>query len=214
MQTQIDIRVESEIRSHCVKSYLPMPEKYWNSKMSLEQIFEELEAHKNIRIKTSARDVDRVIQKYLILDDIPELMRQIDGWLSDSSFPLTAQMLRFLTHLVLFIRQIGKQCQEDIGDKVIKRYVECLIKHGDAQLVAFYTAALPADLQLLMYSSFLETVTETQARKRVLEEAYNFGLDVPAITVYTVEKIRNREDESDVKPQEGKLLHLFFPSSE
>lgn len=208
LKTQIDIRVESEIRSHCVKSYLPMPEKYWNSKMSLEQIFEELEAHKNIRIKTAARDVDRVIQKYLILDDIPELMRQFDAWLSDSSFPLTAQMLRFLTHLVLFIRQIGKQCQEDIGDKVIKRYVECLIKHGDAQLVAFYTAALPTDLQLLMYSSFLETITETQARKRVLEEAYNFGLDVPAITVYTVEKIRNREDESDVKPQEGDITPL------
>ncbi|XP_058460940.1 nuclear pore complex protein Nup107 [Malaya genurostris] len=208
LKVQIDIRVESEIRSHCVKSYLPMPEKYWNSKMTLEQIFEELEAHKNGRIKTTARDVDRVIQKYLILDDIPELMRQFDGWLSDASFPLTTQMTRFLAHLVLFVRQIGKQCQEDIGDKVIKRYVECLIKHGDPQLVAFYTAALPADLQLLMYSNFLEVVNETQARRRALEEAYNFGLDVPAITVYTVEKIRNREDESDAKPQEGDIIPL------
>lgn len=181
-----------------------MPEKYWNSKMSLEQIFEELEAHKNARIKTTAKDVDRVIQKYIILDDMPELMRQLDDWLSDGSFQLTPQMLRFLAHLVLFIRQIGKQCQEDIGDKVIKRYVECLIKHGDPQLVAFYTAALPADMQLLMYSNFLETISVTQARKRALEEAYNFGLDVPAITVYAVEKTRNREEDTDEKPQEGK----------
>ncbi|XP_055525910.1 nuclear pore complex protein Nup107 [Wyeomyia smithii] len=209
LKVQIDIRVESEIRSHCIKSYLPMPERYWNSKMSLEQIFEELEAHKNVRIKATARDVDRVIQKYLILDDIPELMRQIDGWLSDVTFTLTTQMIRFLAHLVLFVRQIGKQCQEDIGDRVIKRYVECLIKHGDPQLVAFYTAALPADLQLLMYSNFLETISETQQRKRALEEAYNFGLDVPAITIYTVEKIRNREDDSDdVKPQEGDITLL------
>ncbi|XP_055625149.1 nuclear pore complex protein Nup107 [Toxorhynchites rutilus septentrionalis] len=208
LKVQIDIRVESEIRSHCVKSYLPMPEKYWNSKMSLEQIFEELEAHKNVRIKTTAKDVDRVIQKYIILDDIPELMRQIDDWLADGSFLLTAQMLRFLTHLVLFMRQIGKQCQEDIGDKVIKRYVECLIKHGDPQLVAFYSAALPADMQLLMFSNYLETLSETQARKRALEEAYNFGLDVPAITVYTVEKIRNREEETDEKPQEGDITPL------
>lgn len=209
LKVQIDIRVESEIRSHCVKSYLPMPEKYWNNKMSLEQIFEELEAHKNPRIKTTARDVDRVIQKYLILDDIPELMRQIDNWLADPSFPLTAQIVRFLTHLILFIRQIGKQCQEDIGDRVIKRYVECLIRFGDPQLVAFYTAALPADLQLLMYSNFLETIKESAARKRALEEAYSFGLDVPAITVYTVEKVRNREEEdADVKPQEGDLTPL------
>uniref|UniRef100_A0A8D8HGI9 Nuclear pore complex protein n=1 Tax=Culex pipiens TaxID=7175 RepID=A0A8D8HGI9_CULPI len=209
LKVQIDIRVESEIRSHCVKSYLPMPEKYWNNKMSLEQIFEELEAHKNPRIKVTARDVDRVIQKYLILDDIPELMRQLDQWLADPTFPLTAQILRFLTHLVLFVRQIGKQCQEDIGDRVIKRYVECLIRFGDPQLVAFYTAALPADLQLLMYSNFLETIKESAARKRALEEAYNFGLDVPAITVYTVEKVRNREeDETDGKPQEGDLTPL------
>ncbi|XP_053693286.1 nuclear pore complex protein Nup107 [Sabethes cyaneus] len=209
LKVQIDIRVESEIRSHCIKSYLPMPERYWNSKMSLEQIFEELDAHKNALIKATARDVDRVIQKYLVLDDIPELMRQIDNWLSDVSFSLTTQMIRFLAHLVLFMRQIGKQCQEDIGDKVIKRYVECLIKHGDAQLVAFYTAALPADLQLLMYSNFLEAISETQQRKRALEEAYNFGLDVPAITIYTVEKIRNREDDSqDAKPQEGEITSL------
>ncbi|XP_055586124.1 nuclear pore complex protein Nup107 isoform X2 [Uranotaenia lowii] len=208
LKVQIDIRVESEIRSHCVKSYLPMPEKYWNSKMTLEQIFEELGAHRNPRIRATAQEVDRVIQKHLILDDIAELMRQVDGWLNDSSFQLTPQMVRFLTHLVMFMRQIRKQFQEDIGDRVIKRYVECLIKHGEPQLVAFYTAALPASLQLLMYSNFLETIVETQARKRALEEAYQFGLDVPAITVYTVEKCRSKEDDSDAKPQEGDISPL------
>lgn len=47
LKTQIDIRVESEIRECCVKSYLKMPTGYWSNKMSLEQIFAELNAHKS-----------------------------------------------------------------------------------------------------------------------------------------------------------------------
>lgn len=47
LKTQIDIRVESEIRECCVKSYLKMPDQYWSNKITLEQIFAELNAHKS-----------------------------------------------------------------------------------------------------------------------------------------------------------------------
>ena len=108
LKVQIDIRVESEIRSYCVKNYEAMPEKYWNSKMSLEQIFTELDAHKNGAVKISARSTVNIIQKYLILDDIQSLMRHIEQWLDeDVHSTISPQMLRFLTHLVLFIRQVG-----------------------------------------------------------------------------------------------------------
>ncbi|XP_053669836.1 nuclear pore complex protein Nup107 [Anopheles nili] len=197
LKVQIDIRVESEIRSHCIKSYLPMPDRYWNSKMSLEQIFDTLEAHKNAHISLAAKDVDKVIQKYIILDDIPELMRIVDGWLDGTEVVLIPQMLRFLTHFVMFLRQIGKSFQEDIGDKVIKRYVEHLIQVGEPHLVAFYTAALPPAVELLLYAQFLETISDSERRKKALEEAYNFGLDVPTITVYTVERYRAQEPDAD-----------------
>uniref|UniRef100_A0AAG5CRV7 Nuclear pore complex protein n=1 Tax=Anopheles atroparvus TaxID=41427 RepID=A0AAG5CRV7_ANOAO len=213
LKVQIDIRVESEIRSHCIKSYLPMPERYWNGKMSLEQIFDELEAHKNASISLTAKDVDKVIQKFIILDDIPELMRIIDGWLEDTTegeLVLSQQMLRFLSHFVMFVRQIGKPFQEDIGDRIIKRYVEHLILLREPHLVAFYTATLPPSMQLMMYSNFLETIRgPTAARKRALIEAYNFGLDVPTITVYTVEKCRASEEDSEAPPPTlGELTEL------
>lgn len=35
LKVQIDIRVESEIRTTCTKNYVAMPDEYWNSKMSL-----------------------------------------------------------------------------------------------------------------------------------------------------------------------------------
>ena len=206
LKVQIDIRVEYEIRSYCVKSYLPMEDMYWNNKMSLENIFEELAAHRNINVKNEANDTVRVIQKYLILDEIPELLKHFEKCISEEN--VSPQMLRFFTHIILFIRQIGRTHQEEIADKVIRSYVEFLITHGDHQLVAFYTAALPVDIQTVLFSRYLETITETASRKKCLEEAMSYGLDVPTITTYTVEKIRNRETETDGRELEGNISDL------
>lgn len=210
LKVQIDIRVESEIRSNCAKNYSSMPEKYWNGKMSLEQIFEELEAHKNPGVKLSAKSTVNVIQKFLILDDIQSLMKHINHWLEeDANSSISPQMLRFLTHLVLFFRQIGKNHQEDIGDKVIRAYIKCLIKIGDAQLVSFYTAALSNEYQNVLYSEFLETIQDTPSRKHCLEEAQAHGLDVYSITTITVERIRNEQvEDPDMKQLEGQLSIL------
>lgn len=92
LKVQIDIFVESEIRSCSLKNYQQMPEKYWNSKMSLEQIFDELAAHKNMSVKATAEETVSIIQKYLILDDIPELMKNIERW--SSNVEITPHMLR------------------------------------------------------------------------------------------------------------------------
>jgi nuclear pore complex protein Nup107 len=210
LKVQIDICVESELRSSYMKSYVPMPDKYLNGRKSLEKIFDELEAHKNSVVKTKAKSTICVIQKYLILDDIPGLMKHIDEWLEDDfNSKIAPQMLRFLTHIVLFIRQIGKNHQEEIGDRVIKAYVKCLIKMGNAQLIAFYTAALPMEIQNQLYSEFLETIDETMARKMCLEEAQSHGLDVFAITTITVQRIRNyEEDPEEMRQLKGQLSPL------
>ncbi|XP_037026335.1 nuclear pore complex protein Nup107 [Bradysia coprophila] len=191
LKTQIDIRVEGEIRSCSTKSHLDMPEKYWNGKMSLEQIFEELSAHKSDTIRVAAENPVNIVQKFLILDDIPELMRHIDAWISADK--IGPQMLRFLTHVVLFMRQIGRPHHEDVADRVIKAYVECLIELGERQSVAFYTVAVPNEVQLVLYSKYLQTIHGTDERKLALEEANNVGLDIQAITCYTVESIRNEQ---------------------
>lgn len=208
LKVQIDIRVESEIRSCSMKSYLEMPERYWENKMSLEQIFNELSAHKNPSVRTVAESAVNIIWKYLILDDVPELMRNIDTWITEAR--ADRQMLRFLAHFVLFMRQVGRQHQEDIADKVIKSYVECLIELGEIQPVAFYTAATSNYLQVTLYSKLLQTLHETADRKMALEEALNVGLDVYGITCHTVEMVRNQhEPETETgKPLQGTVTDL------
>ncbi|XP_067622846.1 nuclear pore complex protein Nup107 isoform X2 [Eurosta solidaginis] len=206
LKVQIDIRVESEIRACCIKAYHPLPDGYWNAKMSLEQIFEELSVHKDAAVRDYASSKIGTIQKYLILDNIGELLQHMRRWIEESSSnieskKLSPHLLRFLTHIVLFMRQIGRVDKEDTADRIVGAYVEALIEMGDAQLIAFYTAALPAKMQIYLYSKFLETVTATNTRSAALTEAINAGLDVENITRHTVEAIRQRmPSEGDEAP--------------
>lgn len=206
LKVQVDIRVESEIRANCIKHYHTMPEEYWNAKMSMEQIFDELLVHNDAAVRDFAQSKIGIIQKFLILDNITELLQQIRRWIEEEQFldnkdhVLTSHMLRFLTHIVLFMRQIGRVDKEDTADRIIAAYVECLIQMKDSQLVAFYTAALPGNLQVTLYSKFLETLNDTAIRQSALEEAMNAGLDIENITRHTVETIRQK-DPSDADMQ-------------
>lgn len=205
MKVQIDIRVESEIRSCCAKAYCSMPDKYWDRKMSLEQIFSELDGNKNLNVKATARSTMATIQKLLILDDIAGLLDHMNGALDVDATP---QTLRFFAHLVLFIRQIGRNHQEEIGDRIIRSYVQCLMKLGDAQLVSFYTAALPSSQQIQLYSEFIESVP-VSSRRQCLDEAQAHGLDIAQITKVTVQRIQNMmNDEEDAKLLAGELSEL------
>lgn len=200
LKVNIDIRVESEIRSCCARNYCEMPEKYWDSKMSLERIFAELDGNKNLNVKATARTSFAIIQKFLILDDIKSLLEHMNEVLETED--ATPQMLRLFAHLVLFIRQIGRGHQEEIGDRIIRSYVQCLMKLGDAQLVAFYTAALPSNQQIQIYSEFIENIPEASRRRNCLEEGQSHGLDIAQITKVTVERIQAKVENSD----EGKML--------
>uniref|UniRef100_A0A1A9WZW9 Nuclear pore complex protein n=1 Tax=Glossina brevipalpis TaxID=37001 RepID=A0A1A9WZW9_9MUSC len=197
LKVQVDIRVESEIRACCLKPYHPLPEAYWNAKMSLEQIFDELLVHNDADVRDYAQSKIGIIQKYFILDNISELLQQMRRWIDNEDadcetecIPITPHMLRFLTHIVLFMRQIGRADKDETSDHVIAAYVESLILMGDAQLVAFYTAHLPTKIQISLYSKFLEKIHEREARSLALGEAINAGLDVEEIIRHTVETIR------------------------
>lgn len=210
LKVQVDIRVESEVRACSMKTFHPLPDSYWNAKMSLEQIFDELLVHNDTSVRDYAHSRVGVIQKYLILDNITELLQQMNIWIEEESSSterdskLGRHMLRFLAHIVLFMRQIGRIDKEETADRIIAAYVECLIQMKDSKLVAFYTAALPPKMQVLLYSKYLETVNDTQQRQIALEEAMNAALDVESITRHTVINISQRHiSEAEMEQQES-----------
>lgn len=207
LKVQIDIRVETELRQTSSKSYMEMPKKYWNNKMTIEEIFNELSTRDNIR--DVAEDKMTIIRKYLILDDVPELMRNINCWLED--LKNNGQMLRFLTHIVLFLRQIDRQHEQqgDIGNKVIKIYVEYLMKEStEPALVAFYTSAVPPDMQIDLYARFLEQIEQIDDRKLALEEAHNNRLDIHKTVSHMVQNVCLSQTSDSVKELTGTVSKL------
>ncbi|KAL2738221.1 nuclear pore complex protein Nup107 [Vespula maculifrons] len=193
MKGLLDVKVEAEVRDTMPRNYTAMSEEYWKNNISLEEIFKELHASKNESIRTQANKPDHLIQKYLILDQIPKLMEEIESMIDLGT--CDSQFLRFLAHLILFLRQIGKNTKDKIGDKVLQAYVRILIRMGDPILIAFYTATLPQEDQISNYASYLENVTDYEQRKRSLAAAEDANLNVEAITKTVVESIRKKNTE-------------------
>lgn len=88
-------------------------------RMSLDDIFAALEASRNSKVQAEASETDHVIQKHLILDQIPQLVEILAQWSEDGA--VSPCSLRFFTHLVLFFDHLGEAIDRALAEKVIER---------------------------------------------------------------------------------------------
>lgn len=200
MKTLLDVKVEKEVRDLVIKSFTDMPDDYWKNDVSLRDVFKELHASKNPIIQAQASEPVHLIQKYLMLDQIPKLMKEVESVIDKAT--CDPQFLRFLAHLIFFFRQIGKNTNDKIGDKVLLAYVRVLIDLDDPILIAFYTAMLPQEYQVTNYASYLENIKDYEKRRKCLDAAEDANLNVEAITKLVVERIRSKNvdvDSTDLK---------------
>lgn len=203
MKTLLDIEVEAEMEATIAKTYTNMPEEYWKNQITLEDVFKELHASKNPIIRAQSNKPDYLIQKYIILDQVLKLMEEIESTIDAGT--CDSQFIRFLAHLILFFRQIGNSTKDKIENKVLLAYVRVLIEIGDPTLIAFYTATLPQEDQIINYASYLENVKEHEQRKKCLRAAEDANLNVEAITKLVVENIRKKNIESDPTDLKGTI---------
>merc|ERR1719334_1902519 len=100
---------------------LPLPPRFNDKELSIEQIFEEMEKI-NWNKKVSRPSKMQQVQSYIISGDIDGLLDVMHGWLTedplededgnvgddiDDSNRLTPHLIRFMAHLVLFLRSAG-----------------------------------------------------------------------------------------------------------
>ncbi|KAJ8970967.1 hypothetical protein NQ317_012644 [Molorchus minor] len=173
LKCMVDIRVESEIRDNCIRNeqYISLPEEYWMQRISLNEIFDSLEKSKSANIKEESFKPERVVQKFIILDEIQNLLLKIKEWIEDPRCP--TYFLRFLAHLVLFFDQIGEGHDRNTIEDVLEVYIKHLMEINEAQLIAYYVSKLSPSNQTHLYSQYLERITDTEERKKCLEYAEN-----------------------------------------
>ncbi|KAL8570338.1 hypothetical protein ACOMHN_035756 [Nucella lapillus] len=194
-RTLVDVKVEQEVRLRSITFRAPvdLPPQYWDCLMEPAQVFQALQASPDQVIRSECEQWYHVIQKNIILGHISALVEVMYDWVQKGRQSLPYHLLRFMAHLVLFLRRIGQDVNEDLCTVILECYVEQLIKSDQKQLIAHYVGTLPAPLQIQWYAHFLEGVKGQAERQSCLQLAEEVGLDVAAITKRVVENIRNRD---------------------
>ncbi|KAL1924881.1 uncharacterized protein VTP21DRAFT_4535 [Calcarisporiella thermophila] len=158
------------------------------------EIFDRVSRSGTEELRLSANEPFHLIQALIILNRTDELLRDFRERLLDPSKHLSSwersHVLRFMAHLVIYLRSIGVSLPEEDGDAIIQSYVSMLVESGKSRVVALYASKLPHDLQVHSYAKFLKTIREDKkTRFEYLSIAYKYNLDVDAILSETVKMI-------------------------
>ncbi|XP_033633061.1 nuclear pore complex protein Nup107-like [Asterias rubens] len=191
----VDRQVEQEIRENLTisRDMDDLPASYFDKELTAFRIFQELQSHPKQIVELQSKERHHVIQKYIILGDIDALIEEMGEWLSDDVSRPSHHLVRFMAHVVLFLRSLGLQTKEEICVAIIEAYVKDLIEEKHKKLVATYTAQLPYEMQVSWYARFLEGIHDKDERQQCLQLAEEAGLDVAQITKTVVENIRTRD---------------------
>lgn len=203
-RTLVDQRTEEILEQQSVpfaSMPLTLPPRYSEKELTIEQVFEEMEKI-NWNKKVSQPSRMQLVQSFVISGDTDGLLDIMHGWLTEDIDPdsgeggLTPHLIRFMAHLVLFLRAAGLcNISDELSVSLILKYVEVLIASKMTNLVATYTSHLPSITQVEVYAAFLEGVSEDAQRRHTLELAKECGLEVRSITKMVVENIRQQSDE-------------------
>jgi Nuclear pore protein 84 / 107. len=93
--------------------------------MGVEEVFSELAASKDTQIRNEAQKMAHKVQQYLIMDQVGTLMDEMEQWIKLHT-EQKLQSLRFMSHLVIFLRLIGRAEKDHIGDAVLHAYVKVI----------------------------------------------------------------------------------------
>ncbi|XP_065218253.1 nuclear pore complex protein Nup107 [Planococcus citri] len=193
MKVYIDVKVEQEIRAANTKPRAEYPDQYWDFKFSVNEIFEELAGFNDNDIRVEACTPERIVQRLIITDRIPDLISAMSDWCCQEN--PNPHLIRMAAHVVICLRLVGVHSDTRKSDVILRSYVKILMKIGDAKLVAYYTAMLNEEDQIVYYSEFLQSITDESERIKCLEAAEMCNLQIEAITKYVVQVIRNKANE-------------------
>jgi nuclear pore complex protein Nup107 len=128
----------------------------------LKDVFLNLSQSNHHSIQTQAEHPFRIVQRAVILSDVPRLLEYIDSRLpvikADSSPRQYARIVRFFAHLTLYLRLLNWDPMPDlvVCNSILKAYVQILEGLGEDDLVALYASSLEAESATESYAHYLK----------------------------------------------------------
>jgi len=183
IQKQLGLRGKSEVN---------LPEKFWNQKLDLnsqENIFETISATSNVEIRSQSKLPFSVSQECIILNSVGKLVDEVLSWTQNSNFD--PQILRFATHLIMFLKDIGEDVDTEKFNDILYKYVSFLSSDlRTSCLVAKYCSTLPKSLQVDAYVKLLVPIDDFSLRREFFNLGQEAGLQIQDITKGVVNKIK------------------------
>ncbi|CAH1286822.1 unnamed protein product [Chrysodeixis includens] len=154
--------------------------------MALQQIFSAVKA----LMDGKKESLYQTCQHYLMLGHVRAIMQDSLQWIENSD----DRFVRFLAHLILILRQMGKDPQHDIGDQILEKYVTQLVGQlidGSVEcpeLIAYYTSTVPVNRQISLYAELMDHIHKSEYRQGVVKAGLNAGIDVAASARVAIKK--------------------------
>lgn len=162
----------------------------------LKDIFERLRGTEKAGVHLEATNPFRIAQGAVILDEINDLLVHVEGRLDDMQLTIEpkqyAHLLRFFSHLVLYLRLLDRPLPASTCNSILRHYVEVLETAGEDELVAMYASSLEKESAEESYAHFLKsfsTNTSSADRKTALYRAKEHSLDIASVARLVVQII-------------------------
>uniref|UniRef100_H2YVP2 Nuclear pore complex protein n=1 Tax=Ciona savignyi TaxID=51511 RepID=H2YVP2_CIOSA len=122
-KTMVDMATERHVQQtvniwspwqRVTQDTIPLPDGYWRQSVDLgrcSDIFDKIESSYDQIVREEALNPFHFVQRCIILNDITTLMERCASWVDDAS----VHLLRFLVHVILFLRTLGVQLEVGVG---------------------------------------------------------------------------------------------------
>lgn len=195
LKVQIEFRVDRFLREHhaTVDANTATPDvlellqsELQVEELSLQQVLNAVKALMDGKKESSYQ----TCQHHLMLGHIRAIMQDALEWIDSGE----ERFIRFLAHLILVLRLMGKDPQHDVGDKVLEKYVAQLINgliDGSVEcpeLIAYYTSTVPVTSQITLYAELMDHIHKSEYREGVVKAGVSAGIDVAASARLAVKK--------------------------
>ncbi|KAH7728631.1 Nuclear pore protein [Aphelenchoides avenae] len=150
---------------------------------------------------------------YLASDDWARAVHYLDDIVRSGELTITAHQMRFFAHFILLMKCAGQQLSDDVGERVLSKFIDILIELNLYSLVPFYLSQLQPDLAHRKTVDFLYGIENEAERKEALAGAAEAGFDASALCrdVYAKAKRMNpfTEDEDHVARSAVELIRAW-----
>lgn len=169
----------------------------------IKDVFEALGTHESETLRCEAHQPFHKLQSAIMVDKLPEYIQNFADSLQDGQMDgRDPDLLRFVVHAALYLRQTGFALPDGAVSTVLLEYIRQL-SHSHRDLVSAYVSLLPQEQQIEVYAQFLQEVLSgsNTERMRYLKLAEEHRMDVDAIaeraTQITIAKFASNTNSID-----------------